>query len=463
MHFLKMRRLMQLLLFSGDLAIVPAVYYFSFYLRSKTSLFFFKEVMPFDRIHWVTHYIWLLVLLHCGFMYFHGLYDRFVNDSRNQVFTRSFQAVSIEMLVLVAVYFFRQDLMFPRSIFLLVWILNITLTISWRLIWLQIYRGRLPVRNLVIVGANDAAAGLLREIERLPAYGIHVSGILTQGNEPLSNGEFMGYPVLGHRDDLLNVVRDHNIHEVVIATEGSWQEKLIDQISRIDQISARICIIPTCYEILIAKINHLRLYDIPLIELIKHPRIPAGKRAGDFVAAMVLFIVTLPLFLITILAIYFTSGRPVFFQQIRIGRDRKPFTIFKFRTLVRDAENDTGPRLTGENDEKITAIGRILRKYRIDELPQLINILKGEMSFVGPRPERPYFVDQYIDAVPGYGERFKAPPGITGLAQVNGGYATTPENKLKYDIAYIYNQSLWLDMRLMLETVKVILTGQVNP
>jgi len=462
MQYQKIRRLFLVLLLLGDMIIVPLVYYLSFWLRSKTTFYFFKETMPFDRIHWVTHYLWLLVLLQIGFVYFHGLYDRFVNYSKNQIIVRAFQAVSIEMLVLVAVYFFRQDLQFPRSIFLVVWLLNLSLTTLWRLFWMRIYQKRLPDRNLLIVGANKAAAGLLREIKRLPAYRIHIVGILTQKDEPQMK-EFMGYPILGSREYLLDIVKKHRIDEVVIATEGSWQESLIDQISKIDQISTRICIIPTCYEILLAKINHLRLYDIPLIELIKHPPVPLGKRLGDFLLAFFLFVLSAPLFLLTTIAVRIISGNPVFFKQSRIGMDRKPFTIYKFRTLIEDAEKRTGPTLIQQNDTRITPIGRFLRKYRVDELPQLINILKGEMSFVGPRPERSYFVDQYIGSVPGYGERFKAKPGITGLAQVNGGYATTPENKLKYDLAYIYNQSFWLDVRLMLETIKVILTGQVNP
>ena len=131
--------------------------------------------------------------------------------------------------------------------------------------------------------------------------------------------------------------------------------------------------------------------------------------------------------------------------------------------MIRDAEIETGPVLTGEIDPRITPLGRILRKYRIDEIPQVFNILQGDMSFVGPRPERPHFVNQYINQVVGYGERFKALPGLTGLAQVNGGYASSPENKLKYDLAYIYNRSLWLDLKIIIETIKVILTGRVNP
>jgi lipopolysaccharide/colanic/teichoic acid biosynthesis glycosyltransferase len=128
--------------------------------------------------------------------------------------------------------------------------------------------------------------------------------------------------------------------------------------------------------------------------------------------------------------------------------------------MVTDAEGDRGPVLAEENDVRVTAAGRVLRKYRIDEIPQLVNILKGEMSFVGPRPERPYFVEQYIAETPGYRERFNVKPGVTGLAQVSGGYATTPERKLKYDLIYMYHQTLAMDAQVVAETLRVVLTGR---
>jgi len=128
--------------------------------------------------------------------------------------------------------------------------------------------------------------------------------------------------------------------------------------------------------------------------------------------------------------------------------------------MVRDAERRSGPVLAGENDERITSVGRFLRRFRIDEIPQLVNILKGEMSFVGPRPERPYFVERYLAEMPGYRERFKIKPGATGLAQVSGGYATTPERKLKYDLVYLYHQSLAMDVQIVAETLRVVLTGR---
>jgi lipopolysaccharide/colanic/teichoic acid biosynthesis glycosyltransferase len=137
-----------------------------------------------------------------------------------------------------------------------------------------------------------------------------------------------------------------------------------------------------------------------------------------------------------------------------------PFKVHKFRTMVRDAEAASGPVLATEDDPRITPVGRFLRRYRVDELPQLVNILVGQMSFVGPRPERAFFVERFEREIPGYRERFRVKPGVTGLAQVSGGYATTPERKLKFDLIYLYHQTLLMDVQIMAETIRVVLTGR---
>jgi len=173
--------------------------------------------------------------------------------------------------------------------------------------------------------------------------------------------------------------------------------------------------------------------------------------------------VLLPVSLAVALAVKFTSPGPVIYKQTRVGRHGKEFNILKFRTMIADAERIVGPVLAGVNDPRITKVGRFLRKTRLDEIPQLINVLRGEMSLVGPRPERPHFVAQFCESFPVYRERLVVKPGLTGLAQVNGAYDTSAENKLKYDLAYIYNQSLWLDLLILLETVKVVLAGEGEP
>jgi len=227
MNIQKLRKYMQIILVAGDLIVIPIVYFMSFWLRSKSAFFLFHERMPIDRIFWITHYLWLLLIIHIVFSYFHGLYDRLPNYSKNEIISRSFQAVSIEMLVLIAVYFFRQDLQYPRSVFMLLWFFILIFSVLWRILWLKLYQGKMPQRNLLIVGANTATAGLLKEIDRLPAYRINVLGVLTQNEQLEDQTQFMGYPILGSRESLLNVVQQYNIDEVVISSERSWQDSLM--------------------------------------------------------------------------------------------------------------------------------------------------------------------------------------------------------------------------------------------
>jgi exopolysaccharide biosynthesis polyprenyl glycosylphosphotransferase len=272
---------------------------------------------------------------------------------------------------------------------------------------------------------------------------------------------FFGAPILGERDDLPRLVAEHDVDEIVVASDVSWRDRLVDSVMRLDGARARVSVVPSPYEILIGRQDRLRLHDIPLIEVTRRPvgGLAAGtKRAFDVGLAALLLVLCAPLVVAVALAGWATSGRPIIYRQTRVGRDGRPFTMFKFRTMHEQAESATGPVLAVENDPRATGLGRWLRMFRLDELPQLWNVLRGEMSFVGPRPERPEFVETYQAEIHGYTERFKVCPGLTGYAQVNGEYHTSPETKLKYDLAYIYNHSLWLDLKILSKTVQVMLT-----
>ena len=248
---------------------------------------------------------------------------------------------------------------------------------------------------------------------------------------------------------------------MIIVSEEAWQDRLLDALSRWPGDRAQIYVVPSPYEILIGRREHLRLHDIPLIEVL-HDEPAAGgvlpKRAFDMVVAALLLVVTTPVMALVAAALAVTAGRPVVFRQTRVGKDGSLFTMYKFRTMEREAERTTGPVLAIENDPRVTPFGRVLRATRLDELPQLWNVVRGDMSFVGPRPERPEFVEQFEAEIQGYRERFKVRPGLTGYAQVNGEYHTSPTTKLKYDLAYMYNRSLWLDLKILSETAKVMLT-----
>lgn len=183
------------------------------------------------------------------------------------------------------------------------------------------------------------------------------------------------------------------------------------------------------------------------------------KRILDIIIAVILFIITIPFVIIFSILIKIEDGGPIFYKQERLGKDRKEFFIYKLRSMKIDAEKN-GAQWAEKNDSRITNIGKFIRKTRIDELPQLINVIKGEMSIIGPRPERPMFTDEFDKKIPGFSNRLQVKPGLTGWAQVNGGYEMSPEEKFYADMYYIENRNLLLDIKILIKTIKVVLTGE---
>jgi len=182
-----------------------------------------------------------------------------------------------------------------------------------------------------------------------------------------------------------------------------------------------------------------------------------AKRALDIAGACTLFVALLPIALITAFAVALASGRPVIYSQVRLGRGMRPFVVYKFRTMRRDAEQQTGPVMAAFGDPRVTRIGKLLRRTRIDEIPQLINVMRGEMSLVGPRPERPAFVREFMREIPGYAGRYTVLPGLTGPAQVAESYHATPAVKLTHDLDYRARATLGYDLRVLLATIAVVL------
>lgn len=269
-----------------------------------------------------------------------------------------------------------------------------------------------------------------------------------------------GFPVLGGVLEIARLAREHDANRIIVVSPVALRE-LVESLVLADELRVRVDVVPELYEIFIGTVDAI-VGDVPLMEITRDtvPRYYAVlKRALDLAGAVVLLLLTGPVLLVAALAVVLADGWPVIFAQERLGRAMKPFLIYKLRTMQRGAEDLTGPVLAAEADPRITGVGRVLRRYRIDELPQLVNIIKGDMSFIGPRPERPYFVERYLAETPAYRERFRIKPGVTGLAQVSGGYATTTERKLKYDLIYMYHQNLAMDARILAETARVVLTG----
>ncbi len=439
-----------------DCAIALASYCLAFWVRSSLPFPFTADLMPSERFFQVRHFWLLIVALQPSLMFVFDTYHDIRQKRRREFIRPVFTSAGLQALILIAVYFLSGNLAFPRTVFPLYWLFNSLGTLSCR--WLIKPTRTHEKRRVLIVGSGRVAQQVLKEVERSVELGLSVVGIVSDETAP---GQMLhGCKVLGDRSSIPLLIQEHGIEEVILTPESSWKDRLIESITNLEASSqVRISIVPSVYEILIGRIRHFNFHDIPLIDVIRQPDDPVVaflKRVRDVVFALLGIILFLPAWLVLALAIKLSDRGKVFYTQIRIGQLGKPFRIIKFRTMKEGAEQGTGPVLASPNDHRLTPLGHWLRRYQIDEIPQLLNVLKGDMSLVGPRPDRPEFVARFLHEIPGYAERQKVKPGITGLAQIRGHYHTDPAIKLKYDLAYIYNYSFILDLMIMLETLRIV-------
>jgi exopolysaccharide biosynthesis polyprenyl glycosylphosphotransferase len=440
-----------------DAVLVNAGFVLAFLLRFQGSL-------PSFNFEAYVMLAPLLTLLYLAGAWTYGLYDPERADTAWAVVRGAVAAVTVGTLMTAAVAFFGgpRTASFARSTILIAWAFDLVLLTGWRLVFLRFARVRWPEQRVLIVGTNATSVDLAREVAQRARWGWTVAGLIhTQaepGEAPSSAG---GFPVLGGAHDVARLAGEHQATRVIVVSPIALRE-LVESLVLADEVRVRVDVVPELYEIFIGTVDTI-VGDVPLMEITRAtvPRYYAAmKRVLDVVGALAILVLTSPILLVAALAIAATGGSPIIFSQVRLGKGMKPFRIYKLRTMVRDAEEASGPVLAAEADARVTRVGRVLRTYRLDELPQLVNILKGEMSFIGPRPERPFFVEQYVAESPAYRERFRIKPGVTGLAQVSGGYATTTERKLKYDLIYMYHQDLAMDAQIVAQTLRVVLTGR---
>jgi len=314
-------------------------------------------------------------------------------------------------------------------------------------------------RRVLIVGAGARGQDIARELMGGGNGRFEVVGFVDDATDlPALDG----VPILGRFSEVLEVAEARDVDEVILAYMPSWQEELIKgAMGRGTADALQIKVLPGFYDAMVSECQIERVEDIPLVRLTGNG--PARwflvvKRCFDVAFSVVALVLCAPFLLLAALAVKLTSPGPVFYGQERLGCGGRLFRIYKLRTMVRDAERWTGPVLAHEYDERITPVGRVLRKIRIDEIPQFWNVLRGDMSVIGPRPERPEFAQEFADRIPGYAQRFKVRPGITGLAQVYGDYLTSVYHKLRYDWIYMHRLSVWQELCILLRTVGVMLS-----
>lgn len=308
-------------------------------------------------------------------------------------------------------------------------------------------------RRVLIVGAGEVGHLLARNLH---GAGYEIVGFVDDEMECTISG----LRVVGSRADVERIVQEYQVDEVIIAYAPTWQQRLAEMLVRNGHRHVQVKMVPSIVEVVLNGPTANRIGDIPVVDITPHlpsPGLLTAKRIFDIVFASIALLVSFPLLVIAAVAIKLSSPGPVIYKQERVGKDGRRFYIFKLRTMVRDAEKHTGPVLASKGDPRVTPVGRALRAAKLDEVPQFINVLLGHMSVVGPRPERPNFVEEYRESIPYYDERHKVKPGITGLAQVMGGYHTKVHEKLRYDLMYIYHMSLWRDIKIIFQTIWTIL------
>ncbi|MCO6431619.1 MAG: undecaprenyl-phosphate glucose phosphotransferase [Deltaproteobacteria bacterium] len=452
------RQLFEFLFMGVDLVVVTIAWCLAYWLRFHTGYFpLDKGVPPFSTYFSMLIFIWLIWAFVFGQM---GLYRPMRGIRRSYELWLLLNANALALLLLIAVtYLFREKtVQFSRLVFALFGVLSLMLTIAQRsllrFVLREVRRRGYNLRYMLIVGAGKVAGDIAARIRFHRELGIQLVGCLSRDANEKRGPK--GVPLIGTYADLRSILGKTEIDQIVVALPLEDHRLLPEIITDIGDCLVDIKIVPDLYQFVSVGGAVEEFEGLPVISVQGSPLDGVGlyiKRATDLVLSLVLLVILSPLLLVIALLVKLSSKGPVLYTQERVSFDGSKFNIIKFRTMRIDAETD-GPRWAVPGDGRVTLVGRILRSLSLDELPQLFNVLRGDMSIVGPRPERPVFIDQFRARIPRYMLRHKVPAGMTGWAQVHGWRGDTSiDKRIEYDLYYIENWSLLLDLKILFLTL----------
>jgi exopolysaccharide biosynthesis polyprenyl glycosylphosphotransferase len=408
--------------------------------------------------------LWFYLLPLVWMVFLVELYDPHRARNLRQTMTGISLTALAGLLFYALVYLISPQGSLPRlgiGIFL---IFASVLTLIWRLIYIRIFTSKAFLRRVLVIGAGKAGESLAQVYNKLRPQPFSLLGF-TDDDPKKIGGNLQGFPILAGNDRLLEIIKAKAITEIVIAITGEMRGNTFQVLLDAQENGVDIIPMPALYEELLGRVPIHHLESEWLVRSFVNDARVSGfyelsKRLLDILVALVGLVICVLLFPLAAIIILLDSGLPILYKQIRSGRGNKLYYIFKFRTMVQDAEKDGKVQVTHEKDERITHVGGILRRTHIDELPQFWNVLRGEMSIVGPRAERPELIIEYQKEIPLYRARLLVKPGITGWAQVNYGYTATIAQtniKLEYDLYYIKHRSLLMDILIILRTISQVI------